>query len=43
MPGGDKNENTLCTPDPMGQRKIVGNVDAYFIKYMKQLHELFSN
>lgn len=41
--GGDKNENCTSTPDPMGQRKIVGDVDAYFTRYIVQMHELLSN
>ncbi len=41
--GGDKNENCTSTPDPMSQRKIVGDVDAYFTRYIAQIHELLSN
>lgn len=41
--GGDKKENCTSTPDPIGKRKIVGNVDAYFSKFTTQLHELLSN
>jgi alpha-L-fucosidase len=40
---GDKNENCTSTPDPMGKRKIVGDVDTYFIKYSAQMHELLTN
>ncbi|WP_138478471.1 alpha-L-fucosidase [Dyadobacter bucti] len=41
--GGDKNENCTSTPDPMGKRKVVGDVDAYFPKFITQLQELLSN
>lgn len=41
--GGDKNENCTSTGDPVGKRKVVGNVDAYFTKFIMQLHELLTN
>lgn len=41
--GGDKNEKCTSTPDPMGKRKIVGDVDTYFTKFISQLHELLTN
>lgn len=41
--GGDKNENCTSTGDPVGKRKVVGNVDAYFTKFVTQLHELLTN
>lgn len=41
--GGDKNENCTSTPDPMGKRKIVGDVNAYFTKFIAQLRELLTN
>lgn len=41
--GGDKNENCTSTPDPMGKRKLVGNVNAYYTKFIEQLRELLTN
>lgn len=41
--GGDKNENCTSTPDPMGKRKIVGDVNSYFTKFVEQLRELLTN
>ncbi|MBX2921541.1 MAG: alpha-L-fucosidase [Chitinophagaceae bacterium] len=41
--GGDKNENCTSTPDPMGKRKIVGDVNSYFTRFVEQLRELLTN
>lgn len=41
--GGDKNEKCTSTPDPMGKRKIVGDVNAYYTKFVEQLRELLTN
>lgn len=40
---GDKSQGCTSTPDPMGKRKIVGDVNAYFPLYMEQLRELLTN
>lgn len=41
--GGDKSQGCTSTPDPMGKRKIVGDVNAYFTVFIQQLHELLGN
>jgi alpha-L-fucosidase len=41
--GGDKNENCTSTGEAIGKRKVVGDVDAYFIKFVSQLRELLTN
>lgn len=41
--GGDKNENCTSTPDPMGKRKLVGDVNGYYTKYIEQIRELLTN
>lgn len=41
--GGDKNEQCTSTPDPMGKRKIAGDVNAYYTKFVEQLRELLTN
>ncbi|HEX5027115.1 MAG TPA: alpha-L-fucosidase [Agriterribacter sp.] len=40
---GDKSQNCTSTPDPMGKRKLVGDVNAYFPLYIEQLRELLTN
>jgi alpha-L-fucosidase len=40
---GDKSQHCTSTPDPMGKRKIVGDVNAYFPVYIQQLQELLSS
>ncbi|MBX3242643.1 MAG: alpha-L-fucosidase [Chitinophagaceae bacterium] len=41
--GGDKNEQCTSTPDPMGKRKLVGDINSYFTKFIEQLRELLTN
>ena len=41
--GGDKYFGCTSTPDPQGERKIVGDVDAYFPVFLEQLRELLTN
>lgn len=41
--GGDKHFGCHSTPDPMGERKIIGNRNAYFLIFMEQLKELLTN
>ncbi len=41
--GGDKHFGCTSTPDPQGERKIVGDVDKYFPIFFEQLRELLSN
>lgn len=43
LSGGDKNENCTSTPDPMGKRKLIGDINAYYTKYIEQLRELLTN
>lgn len=43
LSGCDKSEHCSSTGDPMGKRKMVGNVDDYFPKFMEQLRELLTN
>lgn len=41
--GGDKHFGCYSTPDPQGQRKMVGDVHAYFPIFLEQLRELLVN
>lgn len=41
--GGDKHFGCYSTPDPQGERKLVGNIHAYFPIFMEQLRELLTN
>ena len=41
--GGDKHFGCTSTPDPQGQRKIVGDIHKYFPVFMEQLRELLTN
>ena len=41
--GGDEHFGCSSTPDPQGKRKIVGDREAYFEYFKKQLTELLSN
>ena len=41
--GGDKYFGCTSTPDPQGERKIVGDVDAYFPVFLEQLRELLTS
>ncbi len=41
--GGDKHFGCTSTPDPQGQRKLVGDIDKYFPVFMEQLRELLTN
>jgi len=40
---GDKHFGCTSTPDPMGQKKLVGNRDIYFPALLGQIRELFTN
>jgi len=40
---GDTHFGVNATPEPRGVRKIVGDVEAYFPVFMKQLEELLTN
>ena len=41
--GGDKHFNCFSTPDPQGERKMVGDIHRYFPVFMEQLRELLTN
>ena len=41
--GGDKHFGCTSTPDPQGQRKIVGDIHKYFPVFFEQLRELLTN
>lgn len=41
--GGDKHFGCSSTPDPQGQRKVVGDIDRYFPVFLEQLRELLTN
>ncbi|CAG5010692.1 hypothetical protein DYBT9275_04794 [Dyadobacter sp. CECT 9275] len=41
--GGDKHFPCSSTPDPQGQRKLVGDIHKYFPVFMEQLRELLTN
>lgn len=41
--GGDKHFGCSSTPDPQGERKIVGDIHRYFPVFMEQLRELLTN
>lgn len=41
--GGDKHFGCTSTPDPQGERKIIGDVDKYFPLFFEQLRELLTN
>jgi alpha-L-fucosidase len=41
--GGDKHFGCTSTPDPQGERKIVGDVHKYFPVFLEQLRELLTN
>lgn len=43
LSAGDKHEGVTSTPDPIGKRKLIGNLKAYFPKFMEQARELLSN
>lgn len=40
---GDKYLGCTSTPDPMGKRKIVGDINKYFPIYFEQVRELLTN
>lgn len=40
--GGDKHFPCSSTPDPQGQRKLVGDIHKYFPVFMEQLRELLT-
>lgn len=40
--GGDKHFGCTSTPDPQGERKLVGDIDKYFPVFMVQLRELLT-
>lgn len=40
--GGDKHFGCTSTPDPLGQRKLVGDIDKYLPVYLEQLRELLT-
>lgn len=42
LSGGDKHFPCSSTPDPQGERKLVGDVDKYFPVYLEQLRELLT-
>lgn len=41
--GGDKHFNCFSTPDPQGERKMVGDIHRYFPVFVEQLRELLTN
>lgn len=41
--GGDKHFGCTSTPDPMGERKVVGDIHRYFPVFLEQLRELLTN
>lgn len=41
--GGDKHFGVNSTPDPQGERKIVGDIHRYFPVFLEQLRELLTN
>ena len=41
--GGDKHFGCSSTPDPQGERKIVGDIHKYFPVFLEQLRELLTN
>ncbi len=41
--GGDKHFGCTSTPDPQGERKLVGNINKYFPVFLEQLRELLTN
>jgi len=43
LSSGDTHFGCTSTPDPLGERKLVGDVEAYFPVFMNQLTELLSN
>ncbi len=43
LSGGDKHFGCMSTPDPQGERKIVGDVHKYFPLFLEQLRELLTN
>lgn len=43
LSAGDKHEGVTSTPDPIGKRKLIGNLEAYFPKFMEQARELLTN
>ncbi len=43
LSAGDKHEGVTSTPDPIGKRKLIGNLKAYFPKFMEQARELLTN
>lgn len=40
---GDKHAGVSSTPDPRGERKLIGDLDAYFPTFMEQVRELLTN
>jgi alpha-L-fucosidase len=43
LSAGDKKEGVTSTPDPVGKRKLIGDLNAYFPKFMEQARELLTN
>lgn len=43
LSGGDKHFGCTSTPDPQGQRKLVGDIHKYFPVFLEQLRELLTN
>lgn len=41
--GGDKHFGCTSTPDPQGERKLVGDINRYFPVFLEQLRELLTN
>jgi alpha-L-fucosidase len=41
--GGDKHIGVTSTPDPQGERKLVGDIHQYFPVFLEQLRELLTN
>ena len=41
--GGDKHFGCTSTPDPQGERKLVGDINTYFPIFLEQLRELLTN
>ncbi|GAP70858.1 alpha-L-fucosidase [Bacteroidales bacterium 6E] len=42
LSGGDKHFGCMSTGDPLGERKVIGDVHAYFPVFLEQLRELLT-
>ena len=43
LSGGDKHFGCSSTPDPQGQRELVGDIHKYYPIFLEQLRELLTN